>query len=97
MVIHGYNKIAKFAKKHADAAPALEAWRKHVNNAQWQTFHDIKNDFNSVDQIGNDRCIFNIKGNNYRMVVIVRFTLNTIFVRFIGTHAQYDKINCNTI
>lgn len=53
--------------------------------------------FNSVDYVGNDRYVFNIRGNNYRLVAMIFFNKRTVFVRFIGTHAEYDKIDCSTI
>ncbi len=97
MVIQGYNKIAKFAKKHADAAPALEAWRNAVHAAQWQTPNDVIQTFNTADYVGNYRFVFNIRWNRYRIVVAITFVKNTVDIRFVGTHKEYDKINCKTI
>ncbi|MDR2937971.1 MAG: type II toxin-antitoxin system HigB family toxin, partial [Prevotellaceae bacterium] len=53
--------------------------------------------FNSADSVGNQRYVFNIKGNSYRLVVVVKFTIQFVYVRFVGTHKEYDKINCSTI
>jgi mRNA interferase HigB len=60
-------------------------------------FADIKKTFNSVDSVGNQHYVFNIRGNNYRLVVVIQFTPQFVYVRFIGTHAEYDKIDCSTI
>lgn len=58
---------------------------------------DIKIDFPSVDYVGNLHYVFNIKGNKYRVVVVVNFRMGYVFIRFTGTHAEYDRINCATI
>ena len=58
---------------------------------------DIKKDFPATDYVGNQHYVFNIKGNKYRLVVVVKFTIGHIFIRFVGTHADYDKIDVSTI
>jgi len=60
--------------------------------ARWTCFSDIKKSFNSVDSVGNKRYVFNVKGNDFRLVVIIQFTTQTVLIRFVGTHEQYDKI-----
>lgn len=97
MNIVSHKKLADYYTKHADAEIALQQWYKTANTAQWKCFADIKKDYNSVDNIGNQRYIFNIKGNNYRLVVVIQFAHQYIYIRFVGTHTQYDKIDCNTI
>lgn len=89
--------LVDFYTKHADAKIALEEWYNKAKKAQWSTFADIKRDFNSVDSVGNQRYVFNIKGNNCRLVVVVKFTPNTIHIRFVGTHKDYDRIDCKNI
>ncbi len=63
----------------------------------WDSLNDIKQTFNSVDYIGNYRYVFNIKGYDYRLVAIINFASKKIYIRFIGTHAEYDKIDCSNI
>lgn len=70
----------------------MEDWYETAQRAEWKSLNDIRAAFNSVDFVGNDRYVFNIKGNDYRLVVIVRFSKGRVFIRFIGTHAEYDKI-----
>ncbi len=82
---------------HADAKEALVRWRIIVEHAQWKNLADIRQDFPSVDYVGNQRYVFNIKGNNYRLVVVIKFTPQFVFIRFVGTHAEYDKIDCSSI
>lgn len=67
-------------------------WVEKTEQAHWTCFEDIKQTFNSVDYVGNLRYVFNIKHNSYRMVVLIKFTPKQVFIRFIGTHAEYDKI-----
>ena len=64
---------------------------------QWHNLNDIRQTFNSVDYVGNQRYVFNIKGNDYRLVVVIQFTPQFVYVRFIGTHSEYEKIDCSKI
>ncbi|GHT80562.1 hypothetical protein FACS189467_3020 [Bacteroidia bacterium] len=67
-------------------------WYNKTASARWNNFAEIKHTFQSVDAIGNKRYVFNIKGNSYRLIAIVLFVPKFVYVRFIGTHAEYDKI-----
>lgn len=84
--------IKDYYTKNPQAKTALLNWVKKTEEAQWQNFADIRKTFNSVDSIGNQRYVFNIKGNDYRMVVVIKFTPQNVLIRFIGTHAEYDRI-----
>lgn len=97
MNVVSHKKLVDCYSIYPDAEIALQQWYKTANSAKWKCFADIKKDFNSVDSIGNQRYIFNIKGNNYRLVVVIQFVHQYIYIRFVGTHTQYDKIDCNTI
>lgn len=90
-------RLKDYSEQHPDSKTALQDWVKKVRSAQWRSFADIKNMFNSVDAIGGQRYVFNIRGNNHRLVVVVKFTMQFVLIRFIGTHAEYDKIDCSTI
>lgn len=81
-----------FTKKHADADVAIRDWVKTVKGVNWSCFADIKNTDNSVDSVGKDRFLFNIKGNNYRIIAKILFIPKMIYIRFVGTHRQYDGI-----
>lgn len=89
--------IKAYAEKHPEAKTALQEWAMIVKQSKWTCFADIKQTFNSVDSVGNQRYVFNIKGNNFRLVVLIKFTLQFVYIRFIGTHKEYDKIDCSTI
>jgi len=89
--------IKEYSEKHTIVKYALMDWYEKVTNANWNNITDIKNDFNSVDYVGNNRFVFNIKGNDYRIVVIIIFISKKVYIRYIGTHKEYDKIDCKTI
>ncbi len=97
MVIISYAALRNFYQKHPDAEDALNNWYLDVENADWSNFHDAKNSFNTIDAVGNDRYVFNIRGNKYRVVAVIKFKARTVYVRFVGTHAAYDRIDVSTI
>ena len=84
-------ELDAFKRKHADSAPALDAWRREVEAASWRTSIDIKSRYSSASFLANNRVIFNIKGNHYRLVVAVRYQLGIVVVEWVGTHAEYSK------
>lgn len=97
MNIVSHKKLHSFYAIHHDAEIALQQWYKTARAAKWKNFADIKKDYNSVDYIGNQRYVFNIRGNNYKLVVVIQFTHGYIYIRFVGSHAEYDKIDCKSI
>lgn len=92
MRIVTFKRIQEFSEKHADAETALRFWYAVCSKKDWESLNDIKKDFNSVDYIGNHRFVFNIKGNSYRLIAIISFNAKKVNIRFIGTHAEHDKI-----
>jgi len=99
MRIVSHRKIKEFyeTKVYENAKAALESWYQMVKEAEWKNFADIKSDFNSVDNVGNQHYVFNIRGNKYRLVVVIKFVIGYVYIRFVGTHAEYDKIDSRTI
>lgn len=97
MRIVAHRTLVLFYTKHASAKTALEEWYTKTSKASWESFADVKRDFNSVDSIGNQRFVFNIKGNDYRLVAVVKFKIKMVFIRFVGTHKEYDKTDCTNI
>lgn len=92
MRIVTYKRIKDFSEQHADAENPLNYWYHTTSAKDWNNLNEIKQTFNSVDYVGNHRFVFNIKGNDYRLVVIISFNAKKVYIRFIGTHAEYDKI-----
>jgi len=84
--------LVTFYGKHADAKTALADWYQKAEDAEWDNFADLKNTFHTADLIGNKRVVFNIKGNDYRLIGIVLFRIKTVYIRFIGTHQEYDRL-----
>ena len=93
MRIIARSKIIDYYTDNPDAEVALEEWYHKTKRAEWTCFADMKKTFNSVDNVGNQHYVFNIRGNNYRLVVVSKFTIKTVLIRFIGTHADYDKLD----
>ena len=89
--------LREYAEEHPDSKVALQEWVTIVKKSEWACFADIKKTFNSADSVGNQHYVFNVKGNNYRLVVVVKFTVKFVYIRFIGTHKEYDKIDCTNI
>jgi mRNA interferase HigB len=97
MVVISKSILNQYCESHADACEALQTWFQIVKQADWARFQDIKNMFGATDYVGDDRYVFNIRGNRYRLVALVFFSVRTVYIKFIGTHAEYDKINVLTI
>lgn len=84
--------LIDYFEAHPQAKTALSEWFEKTREANWRSFADVKKSFNSVDNVGNKRYVFNIKGNDFRLVVLIVFTPKTVYIRFVGTHEEYEKI-----
>lgn len=89
--------LRDFWEANADAEQALKAWFQEAKRAEWQSPHDVKAVFGNASVIGDKRVVFNIAGNKYRLIVKFNYPYRIGYVRFIGTHAQYDAIDAETI
>jgi mRNA interferase HigB len=89
--------LKDFWEKHADAEQPLKAWFHEMRVAHWKSCTDIKAHYRSADVLPGNRIVFNIKGSTYRLVVHLHYNTGIVFVRFVGTHAAYDKIDATTI
>lgn len=97
MVIITKARIIEFYERETKAKESLLKWYNIALLSNWQDFHSIKQTFNSTDSVGNDRYVFNVGGNKYRIVAMIHFSTRTVYLRFVGTHKQYDKIDCKMI
>ena len=97
MLIANKGLLHDFVQLHANAASPLNNWVKKVEAANWTSHADLKRMFPSADYVKNGRYVFNIGGNNFRIVAVVIFIGGVMNIRFVGTHAEYDKIDCSTI
>jgi mRNA interferase HigB len=89
--------LREFWESHPDAEQPLRAWYATASRARWKQPSDVKEDYRNASFIANNRVVFNIKGNAYRLLVALRYDKGIGFVRFIGTHATYDRIDAETI
>lgn len=78
---------------HTDSETALRLWETKVKKADWKNAHDVKNDFGDADPVGDNRIVFNIRGNKYRLIAVVIFRNQRVYIRWVGTHKEYDKID----
>ncbi|PUE05871.1 addiction module toxin RelE [Limnohabitans sp. T6-5] len=97
MRIVAISTLRAFLTKHPDAQTPLKAWYALASRAQWTSPADIKEAYRNASFTANNRVVFNIKGNDYRLVVLVRYDKGLLFVKFVGTHVQYDKIDVLTV
>jgi mRNA interferase HigB len=97
MRIISRKKIREFWEKHSDARPALESWYADAKQANWRTPSNIKDVYKNASFVANNRVVFNIKGNKYRLVAAVQFEYGIIYIRFVGNHKEYDRIDATTV
>ncbi|MDR3245140.1 MAG: type II toxin-antitoxin system HigB family toxin [Prevotellaceae bacterium] len=98
MRIVTFRTIQEYVEKHPDSDIPLRKWYKNTKESEWNCFADIKQTFGGADSAGNNRFVFNIKGNDYRLIAIVIFASKKVYIRFIGARDEYDKIkDCSTI
>jgi len=97
MRIIAVKTLREFWEKHPDAEQPLKTWVQDVSQVNWQQPADVKRMYSSASILKNRRVVFNIKGNSYRLIVAIAFNTGNIYVKFIGTHAHYDKINAETV
>ena len=89
--------LLTFMTKHPTAKQSVLAWCDEVKKAEWTSPADIKNQHASASILKNRRVVFSIKGNDFRLIVAVAYNTGFVFVKFIGTHQQYDAIDANTV
>lgn len=86
----GENKLDKFKKRHANSRAAIDNWLETVKKAQWKSLIDVKNTFNTADYVKN-RVVFDLGGNNFRVIAVVEYIEGMLHVREVMTHAEYDR------
>ena len=92
MVVITLANLRRYSLENIGAKVALFHWHDIVSRADWANISDVKKEFPSVDYVGDSRFVFNIKGNKYRLIAMIHFDIRTVYIRFIGTHSEYDKI-----
>ena len=89
--------LREYWETHPETEQYLKTWYDTAMNADWKTPHDVKNAFANASILKDNRIVFNIKGNSFRLIAKFNFEKQWVFIRFIGTHAAYNKIDANTI
>ena len=97
MRVIAVSTLRTYWDRHPDAEQPLKAWLQEASSAEWRQPSDIKAHYRSASVLKNRRVVFNIKGNDYRLVVAIAYQLQIVFVKFIGTHADYDLIDADTV
>ena len=83
--------IDDFIRRHPEAKSSIESWYYEAKHSTWKTSMDIKDRYQSAGFISDNHVIFNIKGNNYRLVTKIAYKMEVVYIKWIGTHAEYDK------
>jgi mRNA interferase HigB len=98
MNVYNKSSIIEFYKKHGNSKIPLQIWYEELNGKIWKSPNHLKLDFGgNVSILKNSRAVFDIKGNDYRIVTAINYDNAWVFIKFIGTHTEYDKIDANTI
>jgi mRNA interferase HigB len=97
MKIVAVSTLRDFWVRHSPAEQPLRAWYDEARRATWKTPQEIKARYASASFVGKNRVVFNIKGNDYRLVVAVSYSFQAVYIKFVGTHAAYDRIDASTV
>jgi len=97
MRIIALKTLRVFWEQHPDAQQALQAWYHDARQATWKSPSDIKSVYRNASVVGNNRVVFNIKGNRYRLVAAVQYPHGIVYVRFVGSHKAYGAVNAETV
>lgn len=99
MRIVSHRKLKEFyeSPEGLEAKVPLERWYEIAEDAQWENFAQMRLDFPSADYVGNQHYVFNISGNKFRLVVVIKFIMGYIFIRWVGRHSDYNRIDCKNI
>lgn len=89
--------LKAFWTRHSRAEQPLKAWYDEVRAAKWATPQDIKDAYASASFLRNNRVVFNIKGNDFRLIVAVAYRAQIVYIKFVGTHAEYDEVDADSV
>jgi len=97
MRIVAKSTLLAFIRNHKQAEQALLAWYAETAKANWKKPQDIKDQYASASFVGKNRVVFNIKGNDFRLIVALAWQIGVVYIKFVGTHAEYDKVDATTV
>jgi mRNA interferase HigB len=93
MRVISVNRLREFWEKHLDAEQPLRIWYADARRSSWRTTNDIKRNYSTASFLAGNRVVFNIRGNNYRLIIVVYYKGGIVYIRFVGTHEEYDRID----
>lgn len=97
MKIVAIGTLRRFWKRCPDSAQPLKAWYDEAKHARWTTPQQIRNRYASASFVGKNRVVFNIKGNDYRLIFAIAYRFQAVYIKFVGTHAEYDRVDVETV
>lgn len=97
MKIVAIGTLRRFWERYPDSEQPLKAWYDEAKHSRWTTPQQIRNRYASASFVGKNRIVFNIKGNDYRLIVAVAYRFQAVYIKFVGTHAEYDRIDAETV
>lgn len=97
MKVIAISTLRRFWTRHPDAEQPIKAWHDEARHAAWSAPQDIKDHYASASFVGRNRVVFNIKGNDYRLIVAVAYRFQAIYIKFVGTHAAYSRVDAATV
>jgi mRNA interferase HigB len=97
MKVVAVSSLRRFWTRHPDAEQPLKAWYDEARHASWRKPQDIRDHYASASFVGRNRVVFNIKGNDCRLIVAVAWRFQAVYIKFVGTHAQYDRVDAATV
>jgi mRNA interferase HigB len=97
MVVITHKSIREYSQKHSEASKALMDWLQKTQEANWSNINDVRATFGYADHVGGERVVFNIRGNHFRLVTAIVYETRTVYIKFIGTHEEYNHINAETV
>jgi mRNA interferase HigB len=89
--------LKEYIQKRPETKTALQEWASIVKKSEWECFDDVRKTFTRVSSVGKQHYVFDILGNSFRLVVVIKFTVHFVYIRFVGTHQEYDKIKADEI
>lgn len=97
MKVIAVSTLRRFWARHPDSEQPLKAWHDEAKHASWTKPQDIRNHYAGASFVGNNRVVFNIKGNDYRLIVAIAYRYGAVYIKFVGTHAAYDRVEAATV
>jgi mRNA interferase HigB len=97
VIVISYKAIKEFFEMYPDAKESLNSWYIITGKSDWANFNELRQMFSSADYVGNGLYVFNTRGGHYRLIARIIFRVRTVFIKFVGTHKEYDRVNLSEL